>query len=133
MVYTPAGWLALTFRVAPTVNDGVPAAIVIAAAGFLVNTSTVILFVPSVIIAEAGSVIEYEEPVLPVTVKPAAVTVPVTAGKVQPPVTERAPVGGRTTVPAVLLTAMLPKLMLVLVAIEIGVMIVAVAVAVVET
>jgi hypothetical protein len=75
------------------------------------------------------------KPACPVTVKAAAETVPVVAGKVQPPVTVRigARVAGRTTVPGAVLTAMLPKFMSPALAMAIGVIIVADAVAVADT
>ena len=70
----------------------------------------------------------------PVTVNDAAVTVPVTTGRVTPPVNVRAPAVGRTTVPPkVGLTAMFPKFMSTSFVMAIGVMMVAVVDAVAVT
>jgi hypothetical protein len=69
----------------------------------------------------------------PVTAKAAAATVPDTVGSVTPPVSEREPAGVNTTVPAVALTATLPKFMSTVLLIAIGVTIVADADAVAET
>ena len=70
----------------------------------------------------------------PVTLNEAAVTVPVTAGRVTPPVFVRVPAGARTTVPAMVgLTAMLPKFISTVFVMAIGVITVAEVVAVAET
>ena len=69
----------------------------------------------------------------PVTAKAAAATVPVTVGRVTPPVSEREPAGVNTTVPAVALTATFPKFMSTVLLMAIGVTIVADAVAVADT
>jgi len=68
---------------------------------------------------------------VPSTLKAAAVTVPVVAGRVTPLVLVRVPAGANTTVPPVeALTAILPKLISAVFVIVIGVTTVAVAVAV---
>ena len=70
----------------------------------------------------------------PVTVNAAAATVPVTAGRVTPPVFVRVLAGARTTEPAMVgLTAMLPKFISIVFEIAIGVITVADVVAVAET
>jgi hypothetical protein len=63
----------------------------------------------------------------------AAVTVPVVAGRVTPPVRVRVPAGVIITVPAAVLTATLPKFMSTVLLMAIGVTIVADALAVAET
>ena len=133
--YVPAACAAATFSVAPTVRVCVPrparSPVVV---GLLVNAVTVIVLPPEVTVKGAPVIaIVYVEPVKPVTVKDAAVTVPITAGRVTPPVVERVPAGVSITVPPTALTATLPKFMLAALAIAIGVTIVAVAVAVAET
>ncbi len=70
----------------------------------------------------------------PVTVNEAGVTVPLTTGRVTPPVSVREPAVGRTTVPPrVGLTAMFPKFISTSFVIAIGVMMVAVVEAVAVT
>jgi hypothetical protein len=69
----------------------------------------------------------------PVTVNDAAVGLPVTAGRVQPPVVDLTAAGVITTVPALELTATLPKFKAAVLAIAIGPTIVAEAVDVDET
>ena len=79
----------------------------------------------------AGNVIAYVNDPDPVTVKAAAVTVPVVEGSVTPLVLERVPAGARTTVPPVpACTAMLPKLISAFLAMLMGLITVAEAVAV---
>ena len=103
--------------------------------GVLTKFSTVI--VPDGLVnvmAEEGKVIEYVLLPSPVTVNEAAETVPVTTGRVTPPVLVRAPEVGRTTVPPnVGLTAMLPKFISTSFSMAIGVMMVAVVEAVAVT
>jgi hypothetical protein len=95
---------------------------------------SVILFAPEVIVvAKAGRVIAYVKLTWPVTVKAAAVTVPVVAGRVTPPVVLRAFAGVRITVPSATLDATLPKFISVVFVIVIGETMVAVADAVADT
>ena len=81
-----------------------------------------------------GNVMAYVEVPNPLTVKAAAVTVPVTAGSVTPPDFTRDPLVERATVPATVgLTAILPKFISTVFEIAIGVITVAEVVAVAET
>ena len=101
--------------------------------GLLVKELAAIVCTPPecVSVTVVGRVISYVYEPLPLTVKDAAVTVPVVAGKVTPLVLVRVPAGANTTVPPVAVcTAILPKLMSVFFEILIGVTTVAVAVAV---
>jgi len=132
-IYAPAGWFARTFSLAPTVRVDVPAVRVPVPDGVLVKLSTVILFPPEEIITDAGRVITYVKPASPVTVKEAAVTVPVVAGRVTPPNVERAPAGVNVTDPGFTLEATFPKFISDPHAIAIGVIIVAEARAVCDT
>ena len=132
-MYTPASWAAATVKVAPTAISCVPELNVPVTEGLLVKALAVIVCTPPecVSVTVVGNVIAYVYDPLPVTVKDAAVTVPVVAGKVTPLVRVRVPAGASTTVPPVAVcTARLPKLMSAFFAILIGVTTVAVAVAV---
>ena len=132
--YVPAAWLTPTFRVAPTRSVEVPAVNVPVVVGVLVNAVTVIVFAPDVIVnGEAGKEIEKVYVGAPVTVNEAAVTVPVTAGSVTPPVIVRPPAGASITVPATALTATLPKFISTVLVMLIGMIIVAEEVALAET
>jgi hypothetical protein len=86
-----------------------------------------------IVLAPTGRVIEYVAPGFPLTVNVAAVTVPVTAGRVTPPVAVRVAAGASITVPGLAFTATLPKFISLALVIEIGVTMVAVAVAVADT
>lgn len=133
-MYVPATWLAATFRVPPTATVAAPEERVPVPEGLLVNVPTVMLCdAPSLRVMLVGRVIVNDEVPVPVTLKEAAETVPVVAGKVTPPVLVRTPAVERTTVPAVVPTAMFPKFMSTDLAIAIGVMMVAEALAVAET
>ena len=125
-VYVPAAWFIPTFSVAPTRSDAVPAANVPVVDGVLVNAVTVIVLAPEVIVkGEAGNEIENVYVGAPVTLKAAAVTVPVTAGSVTPPVRVLPPAGASITVPATALTATLPKFISTVFVILIGIIMVA--------
>ena len=128
----PGACAAATFNLAPTVSVCVPAVNVPVVDGVLTKFVTVIVFAPLVIVSAAdGSVMAYVYAPYPFTVNAAAVTVPVVAGNVTPPVLVRAPAGVSVAVPAVLAcTATLPKFMSVVFVMLIGVTIVPVDVAV---
>jgi hypothetical protein len=82
---------------------------------------TDIVIAALLILTDAGAIaIEYVAFAFPVTLKVAAETAPVTAGRVTPPVLVLVPAGSNTTVPATPLTATLPKFILVAFAIAIG-------------
>lgn len=135
LVYTPAACAAATLSVAPTKTSWVPPVSVPFGVGVLVKVPTVILFDPLVsVIGAVGSEIEKADPVKPVTVNFAAVTVPVVTGSVTPPPAVRALAGLRATVPAMVgLTATLPKFRSTDLEMAIGVIIVAEEVAVAVT
>ncbi len=130
-VYIPATELAGTFRVAPTFSVSVPPVSVPVGVGSLVHVSTVISLPPfEIVVAPAGSVIEYVASARPTTSNEAAVIVPALDGRnVTPPVAVRALAGVSSIVPAVAFTARLPKFMSTVLVSEIGARIVAEAVA----
>ena len=130
----PATCAAATVRVAPTEKFWVPAPDKVPVPeGLLVKEVASIVSDPlaRVSVTVVGNVMAYVYAAVPVTVKAAADTVPVVAGRVTPDVRVRVPAGARTTVPPVAVcTEILPKLILAVLEMLIGVTMVAVAVAV---
>ena len=121
----PSACEATRFKVAPTVNVSEPELNVPVVAGVLVKVSTIIWSVPLVMVTDEGNVMAYVYESEPETVKEAAVTVPVFAGKVTPPVNVRPLAGDKTTVPTDPSVAILPKFISVFLEILMGVTIVA--------
>jgi len=125
-------WLAPTVSVPPTLKEAAPEPLSAEGEGMLeVKVSTVMLFEPLVIVAEAGRLIVKVRFAPPVTPNAAAVT-----GRpempVAPPVQVRVASAATTIVPAVVLATTLPNWRAAVFVSKIGVMIVAVAVALAE-
>jgi hypothetical protein len=112
--------LAPTFKVAPTLNVSEPPVRVLVELD--TKPSTVMVFVPLVIVMEVGRVTAYVAPVKPAAVNSAAVTVPITEGRVPvPPVEFLTPSALNATVKPEPDAAMFPKLRSIFFVIEIGV------------
>ena len=119
-MYAPATWLAPTFKVAPTLNVSEPPVRVLVELD--TKPSTVMVFGPSVIVMEVGRVTAYVAPAKPAAVNSAAVTVPITEGRVPvPPVELLSPAALNATVKFEPDAAMFPKLRFIFFVIEIGV------------